>query len=158
MNSSPVSARVLILLFSLTTWGTASPLENMAREAAFLRDNRVRDSVTETDSGLQYEVLRKGTGEKPGRSDTVRVHYSGELMNGRIFDSSYKRGRPATFGVTKVIEGWTEALTLMREGAKWKLYIPSKLAYGARGQPPVIGPNELLIFEVELIEIVDSGS
>jgi FKBP-type peptidyl-prolyl cis-trans isomerase len=146
----------LLLILGMALPALADPaLENMRKEATFLRDNREKEGVRETESGLQYEVLKEGTGAKPGRSSRVKVHYQGELLNGKIFDSSLKRGQPAVFGVTQVISGWTEALQMMKEGARWKLYIPSKLAYGARGAGRTIGPNELLIFEVELIEILN---
>ena len=104
-------------------------------------------------SGLQYQVVRKGTGATPKATDTVVTNYEGTLIDGRVFDSSYKRGKPATFPVNGVIKGWTEALQLMKTGAKWKLYIPSELAYGARSAGPIIGPNSTLIFDIELLEI-----
>jgi len=105
-------------------------------------------------SGLQYKVLEAGTGKvSPKKSDQVKVHYRGTLLNGKEFDSSYKRGQPATFGVGGVIAGWTEALQLMTKGAIWELYIPSNLAYGERGTGKDIGPNSMLTFKVELIEI-----
>ena len=104
-------------------------------------------------SGLQYKVLKEGTGKQPEKSDTVSVHYKGTLIDGKEFDSSYKRGEPAEFGVTQVIKGWTEALQLMKEGAKWQLFIPAQLAYGERGAGDLIGPNETLVFEVELLKV-----
>ena len=104
-------------------------------------------------SGLQYSVMKEGTGAKPASSDKVKVHYHGTLIDGSIFDSSVDRGQPAEFGVTQVIQGWVEALQLMPVGSKWKLVIPTNLAYGPQG-PPSIGPNQTLIFEVELLEIV----
>ena len=104
-------------------------------------------------SGLQYEVVREGTGAKPKASDTVEVHYHGTLIDGTVFDSSVRRGTPATFGVTQVIPGWVEALQLMPVGSKWKLYIPSELAYGAQGAGGAIGPHTTLVFEVELLGI-----
>ena len=107
-----------------------------------------------TESGLVYEVLKEGTGAKPKATDTVEVHYHGTLTNGKVFDSSVERGQPATFGVNQVIPGWTEALQLMKEGDKWRLFVPSTLAYGARGAGQDIGPHATLIFEVELLEIV----
>ena len=105
----------------------------MARQDSFLAQNAQREAVKTTESGLQYEVLQAGEGESPGPDAQVKVHYEGRLLNGEIFDSSYARGEPATFGVGQVISGWTEALQLMKPGAKYRLYIPSKLAYGARG-------------------------
>jgi FKBP-type peptidyl-prolyl cis-trans isomerase len=126
---------------------------NLAASAAFLAENGAREGVVTTESGLQYEVLTEGTGPKPGPEDTVEVHYRGTLVDGTEFDSSYGRGETVTFGVGQVIPGWTEALQLMSEGSKWKLAIPSELAYGAGGAGQVIGPNAVLIFEVELVSI-----
>ena len=121
---------------------------------AFLAENAKRPEIITTASGLQYEVLTEGKGEKPAASDRVEVHYHGTLLNGEVFDSSVNRGEPATFGVTQVISGWVEALQLMPVGSKWKLYIPSDLAYGAQGAGQSIGPHTTLIFEVELLAIV----
>jgi FKBP-type peptidyl-prolyl cis-trans isomerase FklB len=120
---------------------------------AFLAENAKRPGVTSLPSGLQYEVLAEGQGASPGPNDRVTVHYRGTLINGEVFDSSIDRGQPATFGVTQVIQGWVEALQLMKEGAKWKLFIPYQLAYGERGSGPKIGPYATLIFEVELLKI-----
>ena len=120
----------------------------------FLTQNAQKEGIVTLASGLQYEVLTEGNGTKPQASDTVKVHYHGTLLNGNIFDSSVQRGEPATFGVTQVISGWVEALQLMPVGSKWKLYIPSELAYGAQGAGKDIGPHTTLIFEVELIDIV----
>jgi len=106
-----------------------------------------------TYSGLEYEVLRPGTGRRPSGFNRVKVHYHGTLTNGTVFDSSVQRGEPTVFGVNQVIPGWTEGLQLMQEGAKYRFVIPPHLAYGARGAPPKIGPNETLIFEVDLIEV-----
>lgn len=110
--------------------------------------------VKSTASGLQYEVLQTGTGAVPGPSSQVKVHYHGTLPNGRVFDSSVARGSPATFPLNRVIPGWTEGLQLMREGAKYRFMIPAHLAYGSQGSPPLIGPNQPLVFEVELIEVL----
>jgi len=126
---------------------------NQAEGEAFLRENAKKSGVITTASGLQYEVIRKGTGPKPKLTDTVVTHYTGTLLDGKIFDSSYKRNAPATFPVNGVIKGWTEALQLMETGSKWKLYIPSGLGYGARGAGNVIGPNATLVFDIELLEI-----
>lgn len=119
----------------------------------FLAKNAKRKGVTTTESGLQYEVLRKGDGSKPKATDRVKVDYVGTLIDGTEFDSSIKRGQPAVFGVNQVIPGWSEALQLMAVGSKYKLYIPSTLAYGERGAPPVIEPNSVLVFEVDLLGI-----
>ncbi|MBU2711878.1 FKBP-type peptidyl-prolyl cis-trans isomerase [Zooshikella harenae] len=127
--------------------------ENLAKEKAFLDKNAKADGVIKTDSGLQYKVITKGEGKKPKADSTVVVHYEGRTLDGNIFDSSYKRGEPATFGVNQVIPGWTEALQLMPQGSVWELYIPSELAYGPGGIPNKISPNSTLIFKVELKEI-----
>ena len=119
---------------------------------AFLAENAEREGVKTTESGLQYEVLEKGDGEKPAETDTVQVHYTGELLSGEVFDSSRERGEPVTFALNQVIPGWTEGLQLMNEGARYKLYIPSDLAYGPGGNR-AIGPNETLVFEVELLDV-----
>jgi len=118
----------------------------------FLAANAKKPGVVTLPSGLQYKVIREGTGKTPGPHDSVTVHYRGTLINGNEFDSSYSRGKPATFGVGRVIAGWTEALQLMKEGAKWQLFIPPKLAYGDK-QTGNIEPNSTLIFEVELISV-----
>ena len=121
--------------------------------ADFLANNAKKEDVTVTESGLQYEVIQSGEGRSPGRTDRVTVHYRGTLVDGREFDSSYKRGEPATFPLNRVIAGWTEGLQLMKEGDKWRLFIPSNLGYGQRGAGGMIGPNETLIFEVELLKV-----
>lgn len=120
----------------------------------FLEENKKREGVITLASGLQYEVLAEGNGKKPAATDQVKCHYEGTLLDGNLFDSSVKRGEPATFGVSQVIPGWVEALQLMSEGSKWKLYIPSDLAYGAHGAGEMIPPHSTLIFEVELIEVL----
>ncbi len=127
---------------------------NTAAQEAFLAENKGKDGVVTTDSGLQYTVMTEGEGPKPTKDNTVRVHYTGTLLDGTVFDSSVQRGEPAEFGVGQVISGWTEALQLMNVGSKYKLFIPSELAYGARGAGQAIGPNAMLIFEVELLDIV----
>ena len=119
----------------------------------YLAENAKKEGVTTTESGLQYEVIKSGTGAKPSQSDQVTVHYHGTLLDGTVFDSSVDRGEPASFGVTQVIKGWTEALQLMSIGDKWKLTIPSDLAYGDQGAGGMIGPGATLIFEVELLGI-----
>lgn len=127
---------------------------NRTAGKAYLEQNAKKDGVTTTDSGLQYEVLTTGKGATPTAQDQVTVNYRGTLIDGTEFDSSYKRGQPATFQVGGVIAGWTEALQLMQEGGKLKLSIPPELAYGDRGAPPVIGPGSTLVFEVELLKVV----
>ena len=120
---------------------------------AFLEENAKRSEVKTTASGLQYEVIAEGDGDKPSANNTVKVHYTGSLIDGTVFDSSVQRGEPAVFGVTQVIPGWVEALQMMTVGSKWRLFIPSELAYGANGAGNIIGPNATLIFEVELLGI-----
>lgn len=119
---------------------------------AFLDENGKRVEVKTTPSGLQYEVLRQGEGPKPSATDSVTVHYTGKLIDGTVFDSSEERGEPATFGVSQVIPGWIEALQMMNEGSKWRLFIPSQLAYGPNPVPG-IGPNQTLLFDVTLIKV-----
>lgn len=128
-------------------------LENTRAGKAFLKENAHRDGVVTRPSGLQYRIIRAGNGNKPGYADEVTVHYRGTHLDGTEFDSSYSRGKPAAFRLDRVIPGWTEALQLMRKEAKWQLFIPPELAYGSRGAKPAIGPNEVLIFEVELLKI-----
>ena len=126
---------------------------NKTEGEAFLAANKSKDGVVTLPSGLQYKILTAGTGPKPTASDSVKCNYRGTLINGTEFDSSYKRGQPATFGVGQVIKGWTEALQLMPVGSKWQLVVPASLAYGERGAGAEIGPNATLIFEVELLSI-----
>lgn len=121
----------------------------------FLAENAKRDEITVTASGLQYEVITDGDGDKPSSTSTVKTHYHGTLIDGTVFDSSVERGEPAEFPVNGVIAGWTEALQLMGVGSKWRLYLPHELAYGERGAGAAIGPYAALIFDVELLEIVD---
>lgn len=128
---------------------------NAAAGEAFLAENGKRVEVKTTPSGLQYEVLTEGDGPRPEANDQVEVHYTGKLVDGTVFDSSVDRGMPATFGVTQVIPGWVEALQLMKAGSKWRLFIPSNLAYGPNGAPgSPIGPNATLIFDVELLKVI----
>ncbi|TWT47373.1 FKBP-type peptidyl-prolyl cis-trans isomerase [Botrimarina hoheduenensis] len=129
--------------------------ENEAKGTAFLAKNRSAEGIQETPSGLQYRVIEAGAGEAPGPTDVVRCHYEGTLIDGSVFDSSYKRGQPAEFGVNQVISGWTEALQMMQPGAKWEVFLPSSIAYGPRGAGGAIGPNETLIFTIELLGIVE---
>ena len=127
---------------------------NEAAGKQFLEENGKRAEVETTASGLQYEVIKDGEGEKPSAQDQVEVHYTGKLIDGTVFDSSVERGVPATFGVTQVIPGWVEALQLMKAGSKWRLVIPSQLAYGPQGAGGMIGPNATLIFDVELLKVI----
>jgi FKBP-type peptidyl-prolyl cis-trans isomerase FklB len=127
--------------------------DNKKKGEAFLADNKKKKGVVTLPSGLQYKVLKESKGAKPKATDTVSVHYVGTLIDGTEFDSSIKRGEPASFGVSEVIKGWTEGVQLMSVGSKWQLVIPSNLAYGDQGAGPQIGPNSTLIFEVELLEI-----
>ena len=129
---------------------------NAAKEAGnkFLEENKKQEGVITLPSGLQYKILKNGNGPKPKASDTVKCHYEGRLINGTVFDSSIRRNEPAEFPVSGVIAGWVEALQLMNTGSKWQLYIPSELAYGSHGAGQSIGPNETLIFDVELLDIV----
>lgn len=120
----------------------------------FLAENAKKESITTLPSGLQYEVIKEGNGKKPSATDRVQCHYEGTLIDGTIFDSSIKRGEPAVFGVNQVIRGWVEALQLMQEGAKWRLYIPYDMAYGEHGAGEMIPPYSALIFDVELIKVL----
>ena len=140
-----------ITMFSLASAKSAD--ENKAEGEAFLAENSKKSDVTVTATGLQYQVLKQGEGAKPSASDNVTVHYEGTTIDGNVFDSSYKRGDPATFPLNRVIAGWTEGVQLMQEGSKFRFYIPAELAYGARGAGRDIGPNAALIFDVELIKI-----
>jgi len=126
----------------------------IAEGKVYLEENAKRDGVTQTKSGLQYEVLTEGTGKSPKATDTVRCHYEGRLLDGTVFDSSYKRGEPADFGLNQVIPGWTEGVQLMKEGAKFRFHIPYLLAYGERGAGAQIPPYSTLIFDVELIKVL----
>lgn len=130
---------------------------NRATSEAFLAENAARDSVETTASGLQYKIVREGEGESPSLGDTVTVNYRGTLPDSTEFDSSYRRGRPARFVVGEVVEGWNEALQMMKPGAQWTLYIPSELAYGEQA-PPQIGPNQALVFEVELLDVTEGAA
>ncbi|WP_293625982.1 FKBP-type peptidyl-prolyl cis-trans isomerase [Salinisphaera sp.] len=131
---------------------------NLEKGEKFLAENKDKEGVKTTDSGLQYKVLEEGDGPSPSADDSVTVHYTGKLIDGTVFDSSRERGEPVTFPVDAVIPGWTEALQLMKQGAKYELYIPAKLAYGERGAGAQIGPNETLIFDVELLKVGSGDS
>ena len=127
--------------------------ENQKAGKAFLASNAKNKGITTLDSGVQYKVLKSGKGKSPKATDTVVTHYEGRLISGKVFDSSYKRGQPATFPVNGVIKGWTEILQKMKAGDKWQVFIPSELAYGQQGAGADIGPNEVLVFDIELLEI-----
>lgn len=137
-------------MFSMAN--ATTPAENKAAGEAFLAENAKKPGIVTTASGLQYQVITEGTGAQPKATDNVTVHYQGTTIDGKEFDSSYKRGAPATFPLNRVIAGWTEGLQLMKEGGKSRLFIPSNLAYGERGAGRDIGPNSTLIFDVELIK------
>lgn len=128
--------------------------ERIRKGKAFLEENRKRTEIVTLPSGLQYEILREGNGKKPTVTDRVKCHYEGTLIDGTVFDSSVQRGVPAVFGVSQVIKGWTQALQLMNEGSKWRLYIPADLAYGAQQAGELIPPYSTLIFDIELIQII----
>jgi len=128
--------------------------DTLQKGKQFLAENKTKKGIVVLRNGLQYKVLVKGKGKRPSITDRVTVNYEGKLIDGHIFDSSYARGRPITFSVNGVIQGWQQALQKMREGATWMLYIPSALAYGPRGIPGVIAPNSVLIFKVQLLHIV----
>ncbi|GAB2600141.1 FKBP-type peptidyl-prolyl cis-trans isomerase [Spirosoma areae] len=134
--------------------GMKASAENKKIGSAFLTENKAKAGVVTTASGLQYSVEKEGAGAKPTATDRVKVHYTGKLLDGKVFDSSVERGQPAEFGVSDVIKGWTEALQLMPVGSKWKLYIPSDLAYGDRSMGTDIKPGSTLVFDVELLDIV----
>ena len=142
---------------SVTTTTTTSEQKQMQPTEmtgeAFLEANKSKPGVVVLPSGLQYKIITEGSGDSPKATDIVTVNYAGTLVNGTEFDSSYKRGQPASFPVNGVIAGWVEALQLMKPGSTWELYIPASLAYGSAGAPPVIGPNEVLIFKVELLSV-----
>ena len=128
--------------------------ENIEKGKAFLEENAKKEGVITLPSGLQYQIITEGNGKKPSATDKVKCHYEGTLIDGTLFDSSIKRGQPAVFGVNQVIKGWVEALQLMSEGSKWRLFIPSELGYGAQQAGEMIPPHSTLIFEVELIEVL----
>ncbi|WP_146389890.1 FKBP-type peptidyl-prolyl cis-trans isomerase [Allorhodopirellula solitaria] len=127
---------------------------NLGKSKAWMAENAKAEGVQQLDKGIQFKVLQEGTGGSPAPTDTVRVHYTGKLTNGEVFDSSVQRGEPAEFPVNGVIQGWQLALQKMKVGSKWMLFIPPEMAYGERGSQPKIGPNEVLVFEVELLEIL----
>lgn len=170
MKKHSFSTLLMLLLLPLSVMAATPPKEstpptiqpsaekNLMEANAYLEKNKQKSGVTTTSSGLQYEVIKSGSGTSPGPTDLATVHYKGTLIDGTQFDSSYDRGAPNTFPVNAVIPGWTEALQLMTPGSKWILTIPPKLAYGTRGAGPKIGPNAALIFEVELISVQPSDT
>jgi len=158
-TASPIEAELLEAAFNEIHQQIQAKKEEQGKAQsaegdAFLAENAKRDEITITDSGLQYEVMKAGDGDKPLASSTVRTHYHGMLIDGTVFDSSVDRGEPTEFPVNGVIAGWTEALQMMGVGSKWRLYVPYQLAYGERGAGGVIGPYAALIFEVELLAVV----
>jgi FKBP-type peptidyl-prolyl cis-trans isomerase FklB len=153
MNAFAKESKSIQLPTNNSTKIQVENMKNIDSGTAFLNANKAKPGVVTLADGLQYKVITAGTGAKPVITDQVTVHYSGKLIDGTLFDSSYKRGEPATFPVSGVIAGWVEALQLMPVGSTWELYIPAKLAYGSMGAPPSIGPNQTLIFQVNLIEI-----
>ena len=134
---------------------TVSYEENLKKGQEYLAENAKREGVTVTNSGLQYEVLKEGEGKSPSATDVVKCHYEGRLIDGMVFDSSYKRGAPSEFALNQVIKGWTEGLQLMKEGSKYRFFIPYNLAYGSRGAS-IIPPYSALVFDVELIEVIEN--
>jgi len=142
-----------LLVSSVNAQDKAEGEKNLKAGKAFLAENAKKDGVKTTATGLQYKVLKSGTGASPQKTDTVKVHYSGMLIDGTVFDSSVQRGGPITFPVSGMIPSWTEALQLMKVGDKWLLFSPANLAYGERSPGPMIGPNSTLLFEVELLGI-----
>ena len=132
--------------------------DNKAKGEAFLNQNKAKDGVVSLPSGLQYKIIQKGDGAKPTKDDTVTVEYTGQLIDGQVFDSTEKSGKPATFKVSQVIPGWTEALQLMPSGSTWEVYVPSALAYGPRSVGGPIGPNETLIFKIHLVSVKKSDA
>jgi FKBP-type peptidyl-prolyl cis-trans isomerase FkpA len=143
----------LTIAFALSFVSLATAQSGLQDGQRFLKENATKPGVTTTASGLQYKVLKEGTGRSPKATDVVVVNYRGTLINGKEFDSSYKSGKPIEFPLNRVIPGWTEGVQLMKEGAKYEFYIPPNLAYGSRGAGGVIGPDETLIFEVELLKV-----
>ncbi|AIR89417.1 FKBP-type peptidyl-prolyl cis-trans isomerase [Pseudomonas cremoricolorata] len=153
VNEADLSASFQVIREVMQAEAAAKAEAAAGAGKAFLAENAQREGVITLASGLQYEVVTTGEGAKPGRDDTVRTHYHGTLIDGSVFDSSYQRGQPAEFPVGGVIAGWTEALQLMNAGSKWRLYVPSELAYGAQGVGS-IAPHSVLIFDIELLDVL----
>lgn len=153
LSQDEVQQAMMALQQEMAQKQNSSGASNKEAGETFLAENKNNEGVQTLPSGLQYQVLQEGSGKSPSASDTVTTHYHGTLIDGTVFDSSYERNEPATFPVNGVIAGWTEALQLMKEGSKWRLFIPSNLAYGAQGAGGAIGPNSTLIFDVELLSV-----
>ncbi len=153
LNNEQLKAAFMALEERVQKKMIESGRKNLERANEFLKANKDKEGVQTTKTGLQYTVLKAGTGKTPGLTSKVKVHYEGKLLDGKVFDSSIERNEPIEFPVNGVIAGWTEALQRMKVGDKWKLFIPPGLAYGEQGSPPDIGPNELLVFEVELLDV-----
>lgn len=153
LSQEEVQQAMMALQQEMAEKQNAAGSDNKEAGEAFLAENKDKEGVQTLPSGLQYQVLKEGTGKSPSQTDTVTTHYHGTLIDGTVFDSSYERNEPATFPVNGVIAGWTEALQLMKEGAKWRLFIPSNLAYGAQGAGGAIGPHSTLVFDVELLKV-----
>jgi FKBP-type peptidyl-prolyl cis-trans isomerase FklB len=158
LSESEVKETMTALTKQLEEKQKAAAEQNVKDGEKFLAENKTKEGVKTTASGLQYKVIKEGTGPKPKATDSVVAHYRGTLINGTEFDSSYKRGQPATFPLSGVIKGWTEGLQLMKVGSKYQLFVPSSLAYGDRAMGPDIAPNSTLIFEVELVGIQPAES
>ncbi len=153
LSQEEVQQAMMALQQGMAQTQDASGSENKKAGEDFLAENKNKQGVKTLPSGLQYQVLQEGSGKSPSKTDTVTTHYHGTLIDGTVFDSSYERNEPATFPVNGVIAGWTEALQMMKEGAKWRLFIPANLAYGAQGAGSDIGPHSTLIFDVELLSV-----
>ncbi|SFF90644.1 FKBP-type peptidyl-prolyl cis-trans isomerase [Pontibacter chinhatensis] len=153
LSQQEVQEAMMALQQEMAQKQNAAGAANKKAGEDFLAENKGKEGVQTLPSGLQYMVIKEGTGKSPSASDTVTTHYHGTLIDGTTFDSSYDRGQPATFPVNGVIAGWTEALQKMKEGAKWRLFIPSELAYGAQGAGDAIAPHSTLIFDVELLQV-----
>lgn len=153
LSQAEVQQTMMALQQGMNQKQNAKASQNKKAGEEFLAQNKNKEGIKTLPSGLQYQVLQEGKGKTPSRADKVTTHYHGTLIDGTVFDSSYERGQPATFPVNGVIAGWTQALQLMKEGAKWRLFIPSDLAYGTQGAGDDIGPDTTLIFDVELISV-----
>lgn len=153
-----IQESVLAIQETIATQRRALAASNLAAAQAFLAQNRAADGIVESESGVQYRVVKAGDGARPAKTDKVKVHYRGQLLNGREFDSSIRRGEPAEFAVGQVIPGWQEVLQLMSVGSTWEVWIPPQLAYGERGSGKSVGPNEMLHFQIELLSVAEEAS